>query len=707
MKKGRILISIFIFMLIISSNIFAESNEIAININGLKTKAYETTIWIDGQAMKSNIPSFISTDGRTFVPLRFLEENLGAKIGWIQETKTATVEHGDISLSLTIDSLIVSLNNVDKILGKDSIPRLVTFSNDDSRTMVPFAFIGEVLGYDYGWDEENRVPFINTKPEPEEPEEPEIPEEPIVPEKPEIPKENTVTDILAGKGSTKSEKVIIHSKDTIKYDFQSSSDSQNIVIDIYDAKLDLPKTGNRTGTIKDTNNNFSEIHYSQYKENPYITRVTIKRKSSMDYDIVTTKDGKSIIVSFVHKIEDIKLEKVDNKEAIVIKGTNGADFNVMKLHSPERIVIDIMDSSLANGTYFDFDYVLGFVKGVRVSQFQADNNYSSRDRIVRVVLDVRDGILDPNIKIDTYDDKLVLYPEKNVWENMIYEGEDAERFLTINNLSKTDYKIHFDPVFKKMEITIPTKAVDLNSGVVVIQDRLVDEIEIQEGPIETTISLRFRRSIEYKVLSNTIDDKVLIELKRDSNITPGSRLIVIDPGHGGSQTGASSPNGVREKDINLEVSLKVEKALRDLGYNVVMTRDTDKYVDNYDRPKIANEANADLFLSIHANSTTSNSIHGIEVLYCPRGRGQGKEEDQYPFAKSLLDELIKATGAHNRGVIQRPELIVIRDSNMPAALVEIGFLSNAAEEKKITSDSYQNKLVNGIVKGIEEYFNLY
>ena len=111
-----------------------------------------------------------------------------------------------------------------------------------------------------------------------------------------------------------------------------------------------------------------------------------------------------------------------------------------------------------------------------------------------------------------------------------------------------------------------------------------------------------------------------------------------------------------------------------------MTRDTDVDIDLYERARIANDSDADLFVSIHGNSHI-NSVHkGIQVLYCPATQSSIKEGDQFPFAKAMMDALLAGTGAVDKGIIQRPNLVVLRETKMPAVLVETGFMSNPEEK---------------------------
>lgn len=409
----------------------------------------------------------------------------------------------------------------------------------------------------------------------------------------------------------------------------------------------------------------------------------------------------------LNKVQSVKKEIVDGKEALVIYGTNKVETKIMKLQNPERIVVDLLDSNLEGSTFYNFDYDLGFIKGIRASQFSPDKNYKPDDKIVRLVLDVKDGIFDSNVKIDTYSDKVVIIPETNSWENLNYTVDGKNRTIIIKNLRETHYSIKYDDLTKSMEISIPKYAVDLLEGKLPINDNLVEEVKVVENLDETKLFIKFRKNIKYTTLSKDMDDKIVLQIERNQDINPSDRIIVIDPGHGGIKPGSSSPNGLVEKNLALEISLKLEKALKDAGYTILMTRYDDSHIDLEDRSNIANDNFADVFISIHGNSFTNSAVNGIEVLYTPVVGDPIKDNIEKKLAQSLLDNVIKETGANNRGLVKSPRLVVTRKAKMPAALVEVGFLSNPKEEKLIANPDYQNNIINGIVKGIEVFFEDY
>jgi N-acetylmuramoyl-L-alanine amidase len=208
--------------------------------------------------------------------------------------------------------------------------------------------------------------------------------------------------------------------------------------------------------------------------------------------------------------------------------------------------------------------------------------------------------------------------------------------------------------------------------------------------------------------------RIILELFKENAGNSGAsvpgikgKTIVLDAGHGGSDSGAVGPTGVKEKDVTFAVAKKVQNLLTNSGARVIMTRtrDVDVYAPNAtDRQELqarCDVANRDsrvsLFLSIHCNAFSSPAAHGMETYYCA-GSAKGQE-----FASLLNEELAKAGGLFNRGV-KTANYYVLRHTNMPASLIELGFVTNYNEEKLLRSDAYQNKLAGAIVKGIARYF---
>lgn len=190
-----------------------------------------------------------------------------------------------------------------------------------------------------------------------------------------------------------------------------------------------------------------------------------------------------------------------------------------------------------------------------------------------------------------------------------------------------------------------------------------------------------------------------------------NRVIVIDPGHGGIDPGAVGYGGMREKDIVLEVSKRLQQTLSEAGARVIMTRtsDTDlstpgsgslltrKREDLGKRVALANKSKADLYLSIHVNAFPSSRWRGAQTFY-QRDQGESKK-----LAEAIQSELIKIMGNTTRAA--KPEdFFTTRNTRMPAAIIEIGFISNPAEAKLMKNASYQRKMAQAIYSGIAKYY---
>lgn len=195
--------------------------------------------------------------------------------------------------------------------------------------------------------------------------------------------------------------------------------------------------------------------------------------------------------------------------------------------------------------------------------------------------------------------------------------------------------------------------------------------------------------------------------------------IVIDPGHGGYESGATF-FGVREKLLNLNTSQYLKNELEAMGYHVVMTRNTDTFVDLTPRATQANEELADIFVSVHYNAMGgSGSAHGIETFIhhtLPNAQSFGQETNRDKFktenvrikeslnlADNIHGELINDTGFYDRGV-KGNNFNVLRNTHVPAVLLELGFMDNRNEFNIITQRDYQKKAAKAVANGIDKYF---
>ena len=183
--------------------------------------------------------------------------------------------------------------------------------------------------------------------------------------------------------------------------------------------------------------------------------------------------------------------------------------------------------------------------------------------------------------------------------------------------------------------------------------------------------------------------------------TTGRELIVIDPGHGGPDVGATR-NGVYEKDIVLSVSKQLGRILQQMGYAVIYTRTEDIDLDLEPRVQIAENARASAFVSIHVNSLSASAsqVNGVETYHAP-GASLGKS-----LAEFVHEQIIASTGATDRGV-KSARFHVIAKTSMPAILVETGFITNPSESAKLVNSAYQERLAEAIARGMDQFLKSY
>lgn len=197
------------------------------------------------------------------------------------------------------------------------------------------------------------------------------------------------------------------------------------------------------------------------------------------------------------------------------------------------------------------------------------------------------------------------------------------------------------------------------------------------------------------------------------------KVIFLDPGHGGKDPGAQYL-GLKEKDLNLQVSQQLKTKLESLGYKVIMSRSSDVYLDFItERSRMSNETNADMFISIHFNATghgLDSGEDGIQTYtYLPTGNipsvinkkwhdNPTRLKYSYKLGSYIHQSVLATTQAKDAGLLAK-SFAVLRETNKPAVLLELGYMDDSKESQKIRTKEYQQKLVDGIVQGIQQYYN--
>lgn len=243
-------------------------------------------------------------------------------------------------------------------------------------------------------------------------------------------------------------------------------------------------------------------------------------------------------------------------------------------------------------------------------------------------------------------------------------------------------------------------------------------LELEEAGSE------YGASIEYTEIGQDVD---AAELADETDEVSESKVVVIDAGHqlkgdlskepigpGASQTKAKVTygncgvkTGTPEYEINLLISLKLQAELESRGYTVIMCRtENDVNLSNSERAMIANDANADAFIRVHANGSEYSSVHGAMTM-CQTAENP-YNGDQYEASRLLsecvLEGVVDETGCKKQGVFEDDTMSGINWSQVPVTVIEVGYLSNADEEALLVTDDYQNLVAAGIADGVDAYF---
>jgi N-acetylmuramoyl-L-alanine amidase len=307
-----------------------------------------------------------------------------------------------------------------------------------------------------------------------------------------------------------------------------------------------------------------------------------------------------------------------------------------------------------------------------------------------------------------------------------------------------------------------------------VNNELVKSVRVGQFSLDT-VRVVFdlsSSSYNFKILNLEDPARLVVDLfgpggKSDGNVSPGPavvepespevdaapaekfirKVIVLDPGHGGHDPGAVGPTGLREKDVVLDVAIRVRKILKKShpDYAVALTRETDEFIPLPKRTAIANKLKSDLFVSVHANASANRKARGIETYLlnaanseealrtAARENGvsfrkmkkrqnemdiiltslasQNKRDESLKLAGNIQKSLITRvsgkypqTGSHGMGIKGAPFYVLV-GADMPATLVEVSFISNREEEKMLRAEAYRQTLAQSIADGIHKYFS--
>lgn len=516
---------------------------------------------------------------------------------------------------------------------------------ENGRTMVPVRMISEKMGYDVLWDNETRkVTIVSTK-----------------------------------------QQIVL------------TIDSQKAQVGNQTISLDVPAVirQNRTFVpIRFVSENFGyQVEWDNDSRSVLITNTAAKPTPSPTPGVSQKED----IV-----INKIFTDRKANELLIRIQTVSGRVEapSTMILDNPDRYVLDIPNAILktdSNELKVDSEYI----SKIRFSQYTVSPNS------VRIVVDFNkvtnvtygyDGGFFTITMTDSPSSIAKIYA---------VQQEDSDVItITSNTVLSPDCFVLFNPY----RIVFDFYNTACSAPEFSYTGKYVESIQFYDHSDKTRVTITAKENSRYQYHADGSVFSVTITEPSSNPINPESseKLIVLDPGHGGTEVGALGKiNGevvVQEKDINLNISNKVLKILKENGYNVIATRTTDMYVGLTTRADIANSANAALFVSIHNNSFETAEPKGTLTMYAYDEAKEGASFSGRTAASIMQKELVKGTEGQDRGLLKNPQIVVLRKTNMPAILVECLFMSNPEDLTELLSEERLTKIAEHIAVGIENIY---
>ncbi len=685
MRKKTFLSFVLIFLVIITVN----ADEVKkVKLRDSLTKEYSDytvcRLELNSKEIDFDTPPILySLEGktRTLVPIRAIAENLNWTVGWNGATQTVTILNDKKEIELAINDTTVFINGEEKKI-LDNVPAMIMTKDGISRTLVPVRFVCEEFGLEVGWEQSSHTVLLTEKNENSESSETQYIDNVEKPEKEEKTEKTEDEEDV--------ELIEIGDDESVqkRENKEDEHTSKNYIHKDY--------------TAKDVNPNNIErgIKYSsdEYDEN-YIDAISIVRDSN--YNLVIIKFDKK----YKNDIDGIYL----SDETLYFDFEN-------------TLLSNLKNKRFTGGSILEYDFSnSNDIDTLRSSQFEFDDDKKK----ARLVMDLkrridyrveRDGnevliFFGDSEDLDNLDEKDLdkksrdknkysiaysLCIEYNVVKNGEYSAINFSPYTSMDleliekNPSKNLYKFRAEKSHFKIR--------DFRNNV---YDEFIDYYEIIGAENDELdyfdIVVKTKDGVEvYKnphELKST-SQEIIMKIPSANTSKSDKMTVVIDPGHGGKDPGAVNKNrNVTEVEIIDKIVPYVREYLEEMGYRVLLTRDSNVYSSLYSRVKYSELVEADVLVSFHANVFNKESVQGIEVF---------RDYSSPKLAKYIYDGMIAQTSAKERGV-KFEDLYITREAVLPSCLLELGFISNNEELDNLLNKEYQKKIAKGIAEGIDNF----
>ena len=688
------------------------------------------TLNLNGEILpEADMPPII-IENRTFVPVRHVLEAMGAIVDFHLVEGGAhriMVAYGDNMIVMNIGQYYFHMDEM--LLQMDVAPQII-----NERTLVPVSFIANALGFEVYWENESATVYL-TSPEEQNAQEPVLPipepaqpqgdnggsdthhndgDDTIVMEQdrdldfmsplldvspgPISRENNPQTTIHHVSWNDARTQFAITAAGRISYANWQMLEDGRLFVDIHNAVSDFSQATHTIG-----NGFLRSIRTGQNVANgTNISRVVFDLTTPVAYAITISDDRQHILVTFEQNvISHINFTTTtdaqgQSRETIVITGSTAPAVDVFVMFDPLRLVVDIPNAELTfdgelNGTG-------NFINDLRFSQFD--------ENTVRIVAELGRH---PSFDIQLAGNTATIHISEPTFRNIYYNAE-LGRIEIVKPPTDTGFDINqileFERYLERRHLFVMPDdfSAHFGYGEFTIRHQNLRFVDISTEGGMTTFDFNTSQIMAFEVTQDA--ERIFIR-----PIHPRERysfIVLIDPGHGGSAPGAIH-HGMRETDINLDTSLMVLEMLRADGLvRAYTTRYTDVTVANSARARMANEV-ADIFVSIHYNGAINTRAQGTETLYyvTPEEAGRPGGFNSRTLAQIMQNQLLAELGSVDRGLRNRPGILILNQSHVPTVLLEIGFMSNPEEAALIANPAYRRRAAEAIVRGIYEAAGVY
>nr|WP_308592745.1 N-acetylmuramoyl-L-alanine amidase [uncultured Criibacterium sp.] len=648
-------------------------------INGKTQRLAIAEVEINGTPINKSTAGVdpVTINSRTLVPVRALSEKLGYKISWLDAAQKVKIESNDKKIELVIGSKIAYINDRPTAI-TDAVPARII----NSSTYVPIRFVTENLGLNISYNAKLNKTTLNSL------------------DSTSVAKSNSIdnllfnsTDqtILNNETNNSPSNPTAHSPilDNIPTSSTQSPANPWEPVDVEQFTNTTNSNNANTPVIsKPTAPTVPTVPKVEKVKMPEVKNTTTDSSSSAKNNTPSATKPKNITIYLLN------IATSDGSDNIKLSSSGEMNYEYYYLSDPKRLVIkakyaklkpeDEQEFSkrnrLINSKYFDF---------LSVSQ---------SEQTVTLNLFIKKDVNTDNLNITTTKNTLSVNEKAGVTSN---NGNVSNKSFSFNidrktgtiNINSKNVKADTSSS-NRIKLKIPKSDLTLSTGYMNVSGSVVKSAYVEQDATNYVVTIELNDRVTYNVSKTS--SSTIISLNKVARTTP---IIVLDAGHGGKDAGAvNSTLGLREKDLNLQMILKLGAKLSQRGYNVQYTRTEDNFLELMEIPRIGNSYDPDIFISIHQNSAKTSTPYGLETYYYK------PSNDSQPLAKSIHTKLISQSGAFDRGVRTAP-FVVIKHSSSPAILIEVGFISNYAEAPKLATDSYQEILTNAIADGVDNYFN--